>query len=185
MTILPLILSAVLAGIFFYGKTRWLRSPVSRRAPAPNSFIDVSDLRPVEVAATELSVAVTDMVRLSVRVDEVWRDSTGALIPVETKTHERITDADRIQLSVGGYALRKRAPAAQPAGVARFGVVRLAPPSGERRNVAVPLLDDTQVETLLARYVSLRYGLAAPRSSPSEKKCATCAFQTTRCTEAA
>jgi hypothetical protein len=185
MTILPLILSAVLAGIFFYGKARWLRSPVSRRAPAPGSFIDVSDLRPVEVAASELSVTVTDMVRLSVRVDEVWRDSTGALIPVETKTHERITDADRIQLSVGGYALRKRAPSAGSAGTPLFGVVRLAPPSGMKRNVAIPLLDDTQVEALIARYVSLRYGLAAPRTAPSKKKCATCAFQSTRCTEAA
>ena len=185
MTMFPLLISAVLAGIFVYGSNRWLRVPTRCSEPAPASSIDVSQLRPVEIAATELQVAVTDMVRLSVRLDEVWSDSTGALVPVETKTHAHVTDADRIQLSVGGYALRKRPPAVRRSGVARYGIVRLSPPSGARRNVAVPLLDDSQVEALIARYVALRYGLAAPRPSPSDRKCASCAFQATRCPDAA
>ena len=119
--------------------------------------------------------------RLSARLDEVWEDRSGALVAVETKSRDRFFYADVIQLSVGAYALRHDSGEFSGRCVSPIGILRLAPAHKVVRLVTVKLLTGSQIEALVQRFVSLRFGLAVPCPTPEEAKCLSCPFGLEHC----
>lgn len=166
--------SALVGGLILYRRPAFLHAPVPARCREP-----IPRLR--RALSTELQVSVTDLVRLSVRMDELWEDTSGILIPVETKTRDRLFESDIIELSACAYALRHSTGAYAGRPVSARGFVRLAPPGGLERMVSVTLLSDSQLETVLHRFVVLRFGLSPPRPSPHEFKCRACPFSQQGC----
>lgn len=174
------VIALLCLGVFFAmlrasSTWRFLRPGICR---APEKSLNAT---PLSVAAAEYQVEVTDLVRLSVRLDEVWEDRSGALVAVETKSRDRIFYADVVQLSTGAYALRHGSGEFSGHCVSPVGIFRLAPKHKVVRLVTVKLLTDRQIEALVERFVSLRFGLAVPCPTPEEAKCRSCPFGLDRC----
>lgn len=158
-----------------------------RRQPRSSPGEDQSRLLGwhTRVVGAEVSVSVTDMVRFSTWIEEVWESSSGLLVPVERKTRDWVSASDRIQLSAAAYILRKSHFGVGSGNFASYGIVRLSPPDRSDRLVTVPLLKDSDIEYLISRYVGLRYGLFPPSPEPSPSKCAACGFSHRRCPHSA
>ena len=161
-----------------YLRQRW-RERAARRRAAPGPARD--SLRRMRFQATEYALRVADRVSLSCRADEIWEDSAGLLVPVETKTRGVTYPGDLIELSVVGYALRHQTDPALNRPIATYGYVRLAPPAASPWLIKVTLLSDAQVENLISRYLALRCGLAVAMPTPEERKCQRCPFGRDHC----
>lgn len=169
-------------------RRRRIRWPRLRRKARSRQYDPDRPTHLTDLILSEQNLHIERPVALSGRPDEVYRDSDGALVPVETKTRKRaaVYNSDRIQLShyavMLAYAdhddLPRRGLVSRKRRVAPYGYVRCVTPAGTHwRRTA--LLNETEVIQLAKRRVALERGKVDPRFAYKAIFCRRCQFRAT------
>jgi len=144
---------------------------------------------PAELARAKLVMSEQDIladvpIPLAGRPDEVYRQSSGHLVPVETKTRNRakVHREDLIQLSVYRVLLQRAKhnglPGRPGRPVAGYGFVRIVTPSGVRWRRVV-LMSEAEVVQLYERRIALESGRVCPTVAKHPALCQRCAYRDT------
>lgn len=149
----------------------------SPKTDAPNDFSDTSvdnqqtlkNVPQVLIGATlflnESPIAITSPLKLHGKVDQVFKTSSGKLIPVDTKqrSKSRWYESDKLQLSVYAMILRHLGH-----DVSWTGYIRI-PNDGNPIYLPIPLGDDAYVSRAVTLYQAIKSGEIIPNCTC--KKC--------------
>lgn len=138
-----------------------------------------AELRTAQLLMSEkLLRAEIDGEEVAVKPDQVYQTIESQLIPVETKTRNRVTvyDYDRIELSVQRLALAQKYGQER---VAKYGYVRVIHPDRGHRPHYIPvkLLSYEDLAALTRRWKSVVAGDVSPSSQTHPRACRGCGFR--------
>jgi RecB family exonuclease len=162
------------------GLIGWLIVSLGRARHVKNENLP-EELKGSRLWASEQDFSCWRPVRLTGRVDKVYKRPDGEFVLVETKRRKyaRVYESDRLQLSIYRTLLRHgvrdgwlRRPT-----VAMRGYVRVVKRDGDVSYMPVQLLDDVDVVQAHHRYWDLLAEREKPRSAQNAGLCKKCSSQ--------
>lgn len=133
------------------------------------------ELQGAKLILNEKTLRITQPIKLSGRLDQVWRRASGKLTIVDTKSRRNanVYESDRVQLSAYRYLLRRHKSTSRQE-FDDYGFIRVKGRGRKAEFVRVKLYQDDEIERLHERATALRRNRAKPVAKPAKALCKGC-----------